>query len=55
MKKLILTEKIDAACQVAEALYHIGIKDGDFKEKSSIIKTNINKSKNLNSILKSNS
>jgi DNA topoisomerase III len=45
MKKLILTEKIDAACQVAEALYHIGIKDGDFKEKSSIIKTNINNSK----------
>lgn len=41
-KVLILTEKIDAACQVAEALYHIGFKDGDFKSKWADIKNHIN-------------
>lgn len=29
-KQLILTEKVDAGCQVAEALYHLGSKSGDF-------------------------
>lgn len=45
MKTLILTEKIDAACQVSEALFHLGIKEGDFKSKSSEIKQHIAKLK----------
>ncbi|MDD5373357.1 MAG: DNA topoisomerase [Sulfurimonas sp.] len=38
MKTLILTEKVDAGCQVAEALYNIGIKEGDFGSSASLIK-----------------
>ncbi|OGS70711.1 MAG: hypothetical protein A3F91_09360 [Flavobacteria bacterium RIFCSPLOWO2_12_FULL_35_11] len=39
MKKLILTEKIDAGCQVAEALWHLGVKEGDFSDKAPSIKS----------------
>lgn len=36
--KLILVEKVDAACQVAEALFFLGIKKGDFKNRWQDIK-----------------
>lgn len=40
MKTLILTEKIDAGCQVAEALWNNGIKEGDFSSSAAAIKKN---------------
>lgn len=45
MKTLIVTEKIDAACQVAEALYLLGETKGDFKPKWAVLRDELKKTK----------